>query len=198
MTDKLDDLKNLWKDARQVTPKPALDLAAIIGIAQKRKSGAIRMHVLNIFVLVGTMAGLVLFFSFVARFNELISHIGTALMMGSLALRILIEGLSIYMSAKVDLSQSSVDTNNAFLGFYKFRKTIHGPVTVTILILYTVGFYMLTPEFSLFFSTPMMILIDLSYVVGAIIVTMAIRKAIKKEMGFLTEIKKLRDQIQEV
>jgi hypothetical protein len=197
MTDKLDNLKNVWKDARQVTPKPALDLAGIIHIAQKRKSSAIRMHVLNILVLVVTLIGLVLFFSFVARFNQLISHIGTALMVGGLTLRIIIEGYSIYLSSKIDLSESSIVTNNAFLRFYRFRQTIHGPVTMVILILYTIGFYMLTPEFSLFFSPMVMILIDLSYVAGAAIVTIAIRKAIKKEMGFLDEIKKLHEQMTE-
>jgi hypothetical protein len=69
---------------------------------------------------------------------------------------------------------------------------IHGPVTISILLLYTIGFYMLTPEFSRYFSLPVMILIDVSYIAGAAIVGIAIRHGIAKEMTILNAIKQQR------
>jgi hypothetical protein len=60
---------------------------------------------------------------------------------------------------------------------------MNGPVTVSIVILYSIGFYLLTPEFSLYFSTSMMVLIDLSYIIAAVIFISSIMKAVKKEMS---------------
>jgi hypothetical protein len=195
MIDQLEELKGVWKGVKQKTLPAGIDTAALIVEARKRKFGMLKIKVLNILVLFLTLVGIEAFFLYVAKFNALISHIGSALMIGGLLLRIIIECLSIYLSLQIDLSKASIDTNKSFLEFYKFRKHIHGPVTITILMVYTVGFYMLTPEFSLFFSFPMMVLIDLSYIVGALIVGFAIRKAIKNEMLHLNEIRKLQEQM---
>jgi hypothetical protein len=195
MIDQLEELKGVWKNVKQKTLPGSIDTTAIIIAARKRKLGTLKIKVLNILVLVLTLIGIGLFFFYVAKFNDPLSHIGSALMMGSLTLRIIIECYCIYLSLQIDLSKASIDTNKSFLEFYKFRKLIHGPVTITILILYTVGFYMLTPEFSLFFSFRMMVLIDLSYIVGASIVAFAIRRAIRNEMMHLSEIRKLQEQM---
>jgi len=195
MIDQLEELKGVWKNAKQKTLPGSIDTTAIIIAARKRKLGTLKIKVLNILVLVLTLIGIGLFFFYVAKFNDLLSHVGSALMIGGLSLRIIIECYSIYLSLQIDLSKASIDTNKSFLEFYKFRKRIHGPVTITILVLYTVGFYMLTPEFSLFFSFRMMVLIDLSYIVGASIVVFAIRRAIRNEMMHLSEIRKLQEQM---
>ncbi|MEO9209891.1 MAG: hypothetical protein ABI208_02265 [Ginsengibacter sp.] len=69
------------------------------------------------------------------------------------------------------------------MSYFRFRKIMNGPVTVSIVILYSIGFYLLTPEFSLYFSTSMMVLIDLSYIIAAVIFISSIMKAVKKEMS---------------
>ena len=117
-----------------------------------------------------------------------VGRCGVSLMIGSISVRILIELFSIYLSTKIDLSAAAMKTNHDWLKFYQFRKRIHGPVTLIIIVLYTIGFYMLTPEFSLHFSFPVMILIDLSYIIGAIIFTWFIRNAIRKEMKYLAAV----------
>jgi len=185
MDDSFNELKNLW---RHPTNKPQADADRIIRLAEKQKKNTVRMHVINIFVLAAVTIGLAVFFIEVARFKQPISHVGTGLMIGGLVIRIMIEILSIYRSSKIDLSDSTVSTNDAWRKFYQFRKKIHGPVTVTIIVLYTIGFYLLTPEFNLYFRMPMMILIDFSYILAAAIYTVFIRKAIRKEMGYLDAI----------
>jgi uncharacterized membrane protein YqjE len=72
---------------------------------------------------------------------------------------------------------------------------MNGPVTVSIVILYSIGFYLLTPEFSLYFSTAMMVLIDLSYILAAVIFIWSIRKAVKKEMTILNEVIHIQEDI---
>lgn len=195
MNDKFDELKNLWETSRKDVVQSPTDVSGIITIAEKKKRSTIKTQALNILVLLITLAGIAAFFFYVARFNNALSHIGAGLMMGGLALRILIECYSIYLSAKIDLSQPSVKANDAFSKFYQFRKKIHGPVTITILVLYTIGFYMLTPEFSLYFSLPVLVLIDLSYVVAAVIFTLSIRNGIRKEMAYLDDIRKVQQEM---
>ena len=192
MNNNLDSLKNMWQEAAKVREtETTVGSETIIAQAQKKKHNTLKMHIGNILVLTLTLAGISAFFMYVARFNELISHIGVGLMTGGLAVRILIEFFSIYRSTKIDVTETAFNTNKALLNFHQFRKTIHGPVTLTILVLYTIGFYLLTPEFSLYFSAPLMILIDLSYIVAAVIFTWQIRNAIKKEMNYLNELIKL-------
>lgn len=192
MNNNLDSLKNMWQEAAKLRETEAIvSTETIIAEAQKEKQKTLKMHIGNILVLSLTLAGISAFFMYVARFNELISHIGVGLMTGGLALRILIEFFSIYRSTKIDVTETAFNTNKAWLSFHKFRKIIHGPITITILVLYTIGFYLLTPEFSLYFSKPLMILIDLSYILAAVIFTWQIRNAIKKEMNYLNELIRL-------
>ena len=65
--------------------------------------------------------------------------------------------------------------------FYKFRKTIHNAVAPVVLVLYTIGFYILTPEFSLYIKFWILVLYDISYVVMGIILFVIIRKGVKKK-----------------
>jgi len=88
-------------------------------------------------------------------------------MMAVLMIRILVELGSCIRFSRLDLTASAQAASTAFFRFYRFRPVIHGWFTIALVALYTTGFYMLTPEFSLYFSLPMMILIDASYLVGA-------------------------------
>ena len=57
---------------------------------------------------------------------------------------------------------------------------------------------MLTPEFSEYFSLPLMILIDASYIVAAVIFGWNILIAVRKEMRYLNEIKRIQEDLQSV
>ncbi len=197
MSDQIDNLKNIWNDAKSKNYGQSEDTNRIIGIAEKKLKSTIKMQISTIVILLITFVGISAFFIYIARFNRILSLIGTGLMVGGLALRIIIELFSIYLSRKVDLSESALNTNNASLSYVKFRKRINGPVTIVIIILYTIGFYMLTPEFSTYFSTPILVLIDLSYIVGAVIFTYFVRKTIIKEMLTLNDILRIQKDITE-
>lgn len=197
MNHEFEELQRKWQKSKQGIKN---DLEAtdkmLASITAKKKSN-IRFLYGNITVLSIVVLGIVSFFYYIAPVKETISRIGVFLMIGSLSLRILIEYISILKSKKIDIVDDALKTTNNTLAFYTFRKKIHGPVTLTIIALYTIGFYMITPEFSIHFSIWQMILIDGSYIIGAIIPFISIRKSIQKEMHTLLEIIKLKNEILE-
>jgi hypothetical protein len=197
MPDQFDNLKDLWKRDKLAVASLVPDSDQIIRLAEEKRRKIIVSQGSTMLILLGTLAGIATFFVYVAKFNDTLSHVGSTLMIGSLCVRILIEVYSLFISRNIDFTQSSRNTNDNFLRLYKFRGWVHGPTTGVILVLYTVGFYMLTPEFSRYFSLPMLILIDLSYVVGAIIVGISIRHGIRKEISYLNQVKMLKSELSE-
>lgn len=195
MSDQIDNLKNIWQDAKNKDYGQSRDTDQIINIAEKKMKSTVKMQVSTIIILVITLVGILSFFIYVAKFNQTLSHIGSGIMVGGLALRIIIELFSIHLSKKVNMSESALKTNNTSLSYIQFRKRINGPVTILIIVLYTIGFYLLTPEFSLYFSSLVLIMIDLSYILGAVIFTWFVRKAIKNEMSILNEILRIQNDI---
>ncbi len=195
MNNEFEELQRKWqKNKQNIKKNPEAIDKMLITIAAKKKSN-IRFHYGNISILFIIVLGVASFFYYVAPVKEIASRIGVFLMIGSLFLRILIEYLSILKSKKIDVVDNVLKTTNNTLDFYTFRKKIHGPVTLTIIALYTIGFYLITPEFSIYFSTWQMILIDGSYIIGAIIPFLIVRKSIQKEMHTLLEIIDLKNKI---
>jgi len=190
-----DHLKDMWQNARRDDKSESPDAQKIVAIAKQQIRSNIKLQLSTIAILTITALGLFGFFIYVAQFLHTLSHIGEALMIGGLVVRIIIELFSIYKSSNIDLTKSALSSSNESLAYTEFRKQINGPVTIVILILYTIGFYMLTPEFSLHFSTPVMILMDLSYIIAAAIFSFFIRLGIKKENKILKEILRIQNDI---
>ena len=148
----------------------------------------VRLQWSTIIILAITLVAISTYFIYVAQFKQTISHVGIGLMLGGLVVRILLELISIFLSGKIKLTETALRSNYTTLSYFRFRKIMNGPVTITIVLLYSIGFYMLTPEFSLYFTTQIMVLIDASYILAAAIFTWSIRLAVKKEMMILNEI----------
>lgn len=195
MSDALDNLKNQWNEAKDTSKATGPDAKSIIGSAHRKMKKVTVSHYGNILVLTLTLAMISTFFFYVTPFQDLLSKIGVALMVGGLAVRIAIELYSAGRSRQIDLSESASNMNRMSLAFYQYRKRIHGPVTVSILAAYSIGFYMLSPEFSRYFTTMQMIMMDGSYVVIAIILIFLIRKGIRDEMKQLKEVTELDDKL---
>lgn len=194
MSDLLDDLKNKWDDAKGNNPgRPST--VELINLSKKKMKSAVKMQIGNLTILTITLVSISAFFVYVAPLQETLSHVGIALMTGGLFLRIAIECSSIYRSSKVDLSAATAIANEKTLNYYAYRKRIHGPVTIGILVAYTIGFYVLTPEFANYFTTVQVVLMDISYLGAAAIFGFSIRKAIKDEMRILNELKDLQEDI---
>lgn len=195
MNTDLNQLKHLWKEAKKDQRDPLSDSDNLILLAQKKLKSTVRLQWTTIIILVITLLIIGSFFKFQAQFKQTISHVGIGLMLGSLIIRIILELISIFFAGKINLTQNALKLNQSNMSYFRFRKMMNGPVTISILILYTIGFYLLTPEFSLYFSTSMMIFIDLSYILAAVIFTWSIRKGVKKEMAILNDIIRIQEDI---
>lgn len=195
MNEQINDLKKLWQDSRNSNQVNTADKEKIIAEAQKKMRQTIKMQLGTIVILTLTLAILCLYFFYAVYFQKAISQIGASLMMGVILVRIILELFSIHLSVKVDLTNSVNDLNSAALSYHRFRKLINGPVTIGLLILYSTGFYMLTPEFSEFFSKPVVILLDASYIFIVFVFIRIFRTTVRKEMNILDEILKIQQNI---
>lgn len=191
----MDDLTNQWRAAKNAVKSEAISIENIITEARKKKKSVRGFHYGNIVILAITLIVISLFFIYVANFQELVSRIGVAFMTGGLAVRILIECFSTVKSQRIKLLDKTAKTTDDALQYYAYRKKIHGPVTITIVALYTLGFYMLTPEFSLYIAIEWMVLMHVSYIVGAVFLVWQIKKGIRKEMQSLVELVALKKEM---
>ncbi|WP_299214274.1 hypothetical protein [uncultured Aquimarina sp.] len=197
MNNEFEALQNQWQKDKSSIESTSYDIEDLFSSIRKKKSWSTRFHYGNISVLSIVLIGIIAFFYFVAPVQELLSRVGVGLMVGGLLTRIIIEIISVSKTKKINMLDDALQTTNDTITFYNFRKTIHGPITIGIIGLYTIGFYMITPEFSLYFETWQMILIDVSYIIGAIIPFVAVRKNIKKEIKILLEIIQLKKRMTE-
>jgi hypothetical protein len=191
----MDNLNNQWKRARQdigQVPGPASEQ---LFHARAQKQAVLAFHYGNIIVLGFVLTGISLFFFFIAPFKGLPGRTGVGLMVGGLFLRIIIEIFSAVKYSRIRLEQDTLTATGKSLQFYQFRRRIHGPVTITIVGLYITGFYLLTPEFSLYFATKWMLAMDIGFVFIAIVLFVQIRKGVRKEMGILEALSKLQSDI---
>jgi len=186
----------MWQQGRQemsTEQSPQEMLGQVKRIARKNAM----FHWGNMATLALVVVGLLLFFRYLTPFRETLSHIGVTLMVGSIVLRIFIELISVVRLKSLNVTASAHESLLKTEQFYRFRSRIHGPVTFAIITLYTIGFYMLTPEWSLYFSAWKLWLIDGSYVVIAIILFWQIRKGVVKEMQRYRTLKAIHQDLEE-
>ena len=187
----MDDLTRLWKSARSAQPASTINTAQLIETANQKKRASLRAHYYTIAILSITLISLVSFFVTVAPMQQTLSRIGIALMLGGLVIRIGVEVASLVRGSKIDWQAQPDSAIKQAKAFYQFRKQIHGAFTMIILVLYVIGFYLLTPEFSQYLSKNMMIYIHVSFVVVAVILFWQIRKGVRREVETLQELARI-------
>lgn len=178
----LDDLTTLWQQAKTGAGQPVQDVVTIIKAGEARKKSTLAAHYGNAAVLSGTVILLIFYFYYLYNFQDLLSKVGYNLMIGGLVVRIIIEFFSAWRSGKIKVSDVAVASLKNSLAFLEFRKRIHGPITIVIFVLYFIGFYMLTPEFSRHISLKWLVIIDVSALFIAVMLMRFIRKGIRQEM----------------
>lgn len=175
-------LESAWKKSKNSIQNSEKNVDVIYKKINQAKGDNVKFYYGTFFILLITLVGIVSFFVFVAPVKELLSRIGAFAMIIGLVIRILIEVQSILNLKKIRLDHSTLETIESAIGFHKLRKTIHSIIMPVILIIYSIGFYMLTPEFLKYLSTEMVIVYDLIYLVMILILFFQFRKGIKKEM----------------
>ena len=196
MNDPFSELENTWNSSKKAIQSSTKSLQDVYAKIQNNKRENFLFYYGTISTLVITLIGVACFFYFVAPVKELLSRMGVSLMLLGLLVRIVIELFSVLRAKKIHLQSNSLEAINHTIAFHKFRKSIHGVVAPIILTFYTIGFYVITPEFLQYLSVESVILYDLSYLVIAVILFVQIRKGVVKEMTLLKEIIELKKEIQ--
>jgi hypothetical protein len=191
----MDDITKKWKEARAAIEAPPNSVAALITSARKKNQSVLFFHYGNIIILTMVLIMISAFFFYRTPFRDVLSKTGVAMMVLGLFLRIIIEGFSAIKYSRIHFTHDALAATSETVSFYKFRKTIHGPVTIAIVAAYIAGFYFLTPEFSRYISLIWMIIMDVLFIPGAIILAWQIRKGIHKEMQTLTALIALQGQL---
>lgn len=142
-----------------------------------------------------TLIAVSLFFYYLAPVQQTLSRIGAGLMITGLVFRIIIEIISINKAKRINkLDKTLLTVDNTF-SFHQFRKTIHQIYSPIIIGLYSIGFYIIFPEFMLYMSTLMIWFIGTSYLIMGIVLFILIRKGVVDEMQKLTDIMELKKDI---
>jgi uncharacterized protein (DUF983 family) len=192
----MDNLNNQWKRARQDISRSSEAATETLFHAKAQKQNVLSFHYGNIIVLSFVLMGISLFFFYIAPFKGVLGRTGVGLMVGGLFLRIIVELFSTIKYSRIRLEQDTLKATGQSVEFYRFRQKIHGPVTIIIVGLYIIGFYMLTPEFSLYFPLKWMLIMDIGFIIIAIVLFVQIRKGVRQEMLILQGLSKLQRDIE--
>lgn len=194
------DFKNLqtkWENNKSSIEVPATNLDSLYKKIKRKEKENYFFYYGTISILLITLIVISLFFYYLAPVKEVLSKIGVGFMILGLVFRIGIEVISIYKARRINVLDNSLKTANNSIKFHRFRKTIHQVIAPIIIALYTIGFFMITPEFSVYMELWNIILIDISYVVIGVILFIVIKKGVTKEMQKLSDIVQLKNEITE-
>jgi hypothetical protein len=183
----LDDLKSNWKQEKAKT-EPGLDAQALLSKAEVYKSSSIKFQYGNVLILSITLIFYIIFFYRFLLYGTLLSKIGFVIMSVPLLIRIVAEVISIAKGRKIKLDENALQHNEKLIQYTAFRKWMHGPVTFTIMGLYTLGYYFIMVQFSGLVPGWLIILMCVAYPVVAYLIIKQVRKGIKNEMEQLEKL----------
>jgi hypothetical protein len=197
MRDELSDIKALWQTAKESPQKPLQTPADIIAKAQSKKKSSLYQHYGNAGILSIWLIVVSVFFYYLYPFGEPLSQAGVHLMVGGMALRIIVEGVSLLRFLRIDLSDQTLKVTKDSVEFYDFRRTVNGPMTYMLVGIYIVGFFMLTPECSKSMGTLGVLALDFVAMGIGIVLIRVIGKGIRQEMEDLWMLIELRKKLME-
>ena len=195
MDSEFDNLKNQWRATRKnVVATPSL-IGELVSKAEAKKKNAVYHQFGNITVLTIVLIMISLCFYYFFPFRELLSRFGMFLMVAGLVIRIGVEIFSTIKSKNIRFSDHALKTTTNTLSYYNFRKTVNGPITISLVVTYVVGFYILTPEFIKYVDWRWMLLFDILFTISGVILIWQIRKGIRKEMDDLRGMVQLQEEL---
>ncbi len=197
MSNTFEEFQSGWNKSREAVRPNTNKLDQLINSAKSRQRSNLVFHYGNIVVLLVTVVVLVIVWQVWMPFQEQLSIIGIGIMIGGLVLRIILEAISAVKSRKINLFSSTKESNQDVIRFYQFRKTMHGPVTIFIIIAYLVGYVIILPELSRYLSTVLLAVFTGAFLLSGLFIIYKVRQSIRKEMDnlrfFLTLDKELNE-----
>lgn len=188
-------LQDSWKSSRNNIKTPTNNFDNLYKKIEQKEKENFSFYYGTITILMITLIVISLFFHYMTPVKETLSRIGAGLMITGLALRILTEIISVIKAKRINKLDKTLQTVENSLNFHQFRKTIHQVYSPIIIGFYSIGFYMIFPEFILYISIWMIWFIGISYLIMGIVLFIVIRKGVLDEMQKLRDIMKLKKEI---
>ena len=195
MNSNFEGLKTEWEDGKKTIESQSGNFSDLHKMIKSKERENYFFYYGTITILLITLTAISLFFYYVVPVKQMLSRIGAGLMLLGLLFRISVEIISIFKAKRINNTDNTLKTAENTISFHQFRKLIHQIVSPIIIALYTIGFYIITPEFSLHMQLWNIVLMDVSYVIIGVILFIVIRKGVKKEMRKLTDIVSLRNEL---
>ncbi len=193
--DDFDQLKSTWGKGRENLPQSSVESKTLIKAASESKNKSQKAQIATIIILSITLLVLIYFFTEIAQFQQILSRVGVLMMCGGLLIRIAIEAISLSKSNSLNMALNSEELTKRLLDYYHYRVKIHGGFTYTILGLYIIGFYFLTPEFSLYLDLTWVWIMDIGFVFIAIALFYIIRKSVLNELAALKKFNSINEDL---
>lgn len=188
-------LQNSWKSSRNNIKTPTNNFDILYKKIEQKQKENFSFYYGTIIILTITLIAVSLFFYYMAPVKETLSRIGAGLMITGLAFRILIEIVSVIKAKRINKFDKTLQTVDSSLNFHQFRKKTHQVYSPIIIGLYSIGFYMIFPEFMLYMSIWMIWFIGISYLIMGTVLFIVIRKGVVDEMQKLRDIMELKKDI---
>ena len=195
MSNDFKELQNTWENSKKSIESQRINFDDLYKKIKRKEKENFSSYYGTIIILSITLLVISFFFYYLAPVEKVLSRIGAGLMVFGLLFRIIIEIISIYKAKRINNLDSTATTAENTIKFHQFRKLIHLVVTPIIIGLYTIGFYIITPEFVLYLKPWSVVLIDVSYLFIGVILFIIIRKQVKEEMKKLRDIINLKNEI---
>ena len=190
-------LQESWKSSRKNIKTPVNNFNTMYKKIEQKEKENFSFYYGTIIILIITLIAISLFFNYIAPVEQTLSRIGAGLMITGLIFRIIIEIISVIKAKRINKLDKTLQTVDNTLNFHQFRKTIHQIYSPIIIGLYSIGFYIIFPEFMLYMSIGMIWFIGISYLIMGIVLFILIRKGVVDEMQKLTDIMELKKDITE-
>ena len=179
-----ENLKSQWNELKEpVAPENGSQKIVEKTVFIKRK------QVLTNIILSATLIILILFFFYVTAYNSARASLGLGIMIGVLALRILLEILSIKKLNELKFDLDTISFKKKITDYYNNRIKTHYVFTPIIIIAYSVGFILLLPIFKENLSHGFYIYIISSAIVVLVGLVTLIAFQVKREISMLKTLK---------
>jgi hypothetical protein len=192
-----DEIKDSWKQEKNLA-NPQIDAKAILKRADEAKRNSIRFQYGNAIILSITLVFYITFFYRFLLHGTLLSKIGFLIMAVPLAIRIIAELISVFKARNIKWEDSALSNNQHLIQYASFRKWMHGPVTFTIMGLYTMGYYFIMVQMSELIPLWLTIILLVAYPIIALIIIVQVRKGIRNEMEQLRWLASNQKELEEI
>jgi hypothetical protein len=174
------DIQNTWnQQSEESTILPDFEPAKQ-KLTQLRKKQQLTQLILGI-----TVATLIVFFFYIGAYKYSGPFIGMSLLIGVVLVRVYIEIRSQQKLKKINVLLAFNEFKAQLITYYQQRKKLAFTIIPILLIIYNIGFAIMTYYFYQYLSRGFFYYIVISYIVSFIVLFFFIRKQVLKELQIL-------------